>query len=105
SRFALLRWSHDLRRALNAATADESALEPARRHYLVLRVAEHIGRTLDQIPDWHGLPSDGFAVIEPSRLADALKSVPLSGDTTAAESADQAHIVRARVVARLEALT
>ena len=77
SRFALLRWSHELRRSLTAAQGE--SVDGARRLYLVARVAEHIERVLAAIPSWHDDPASAYVVLEADKLAGALASVPLTG--------------------------
>lgn len=75
--FSLMRWSHDLRRALLAATKDET-MDPVRRAYLVARVASHITRVLAAIPGWHNDPERAFSVLDAGELTTALDAVSLS---------------------------
>lgn len=96
SRFALLRWSHQLRRALGAA----GNMEGPRRAYLVGRVAEHIGRVLEAVPGWHDEPDPAFAALEPDKLAEALEGVPLDGGVRQ-ETLAEVSAVRAEVIAAL----
>jgi hypothetical protein len=99
SRFALLRWSDALRRALRAAAADEAPVG-SRRAYLVARVAEHVGRVLDAIPGWHDDPQPAHAAIEADELREALAAVPLDGDLHT-EALDEARASRQRAIEAL----
>ncbi|NUQ72066.1 MAG: hypothetical protein HUU21_00605 [Polyangiaceae bacterium] len=95
SRFALLRWSQELRRALGIAAA--GSLDALRRAYLVARISEHAEHVLNAIPLWHGDPAPAYAVLEAEKLAEALESVLFEGgareETTAEVRAAQGHIV------------
>lgn len=96
SRFALLRWSHQLRRALGAT----GTMEGPRRAYLVGRIAEHIAQVLAAVPGWHDEPGPAFAALEPDRLAEALSAVPLEGGVRP-ETLAEVSTLRARVIAAL----
>lgn len=103
SRFALLRWSHDLRRALKAVLAE--VWEPARKLYLVTRVSEHVERVLDEIPRWHATAEKAAcAVMEPARLAEDLAALSLDVTGLTPAMVLEARSVRDRVVARLRGL-
>lgn len=97
SRFALLRWSSELRRALAAASA-----EPApRRAFLVERVAEHIGRVLDALPTWHTDVGVVKPVFAGENLDLALRDVAIEDDALAAVL-PPARKLRDQIAARLE---
>ncbi|APR85054.1 Hypothetical protein A7982_10403 [Minicystis rosea] len=98
SRFTLLRWSHDLRRALAAAGAE--GLDSVRRAYLVARVAEHIERVLVAVPRWHADPMSAYAVVGAEALIEALGTVVLS-DVARPEIGREAEAARARALAAL----
>lgn len=102
SRFALLRWSHDLQRSLTTAASSET-IAPIRRTYLVARIAEHVERVLGAIPRWHADPAPAYAVLAAEKLADALASVPVTWGTRA-RIGDEAAATSARVAAALRAL-
>lgn len=72
SRFALMRWSVDLRRALTAATTD---LDATRRAYLVLRTSEHVSRVVGSLADWHADVRVATSVLDREQLAEALGAV------------------------------
>jgi hypothetical protein len=99
SRFALLRWSHDLRRSLAAAGA--ASLEGVRRTYLVARVAEHIERVMAAVPEWHEDPGPAYAVIEAEKLALMLASAS-PADGVRAETLHEAQATCARAIEALE---
>ena len=101
SRFALLRWSHDLRRSLGVAQAESMA--GARRLYLVARVAAHIEQVLAAIPTWHDDPVPAYAVLEADKVAAALAAVPLEGGAHP-EVVDETVAACARAIEMLESL-
>lgn len=98
SRFTLLRWSHEIRRALGVAAA--GSLDGVRRVYLISRIAEHAERVLRAIPSWHPDPAPAYAVIDAEKLSEALVAVPLDGGVRQ-EMLDEVIATRDRV---LEAL-
>jgi len=101
SRFALLRWSSDLRRALEAATDNE--VDGPRRAFLVQRTSEHIERVLDAIPAWHGSEMLPVALLGTAEMASALRSIAVDvGDL--GPIADDVEAIRSRVAGRLEGL-
>ena len=102
SRFALLRWSTDLQRALRAA-ADEQ-MDPTRRLYLVERVAAHVERVLLSLDGWKVQPSALGSVLQADRLVEALETVPLGDQGGRAGKIEQAVSVRRRACALLRAL-
>ena len=95
SRFALLRWSHELRRSLGVAAA--GSLDALRRVYLVARISEHAERVLKAISTWHEDPAPAYAVLEAEKLAEAFASVLFEGgarqETMDEVRAAQGHIV------------
>lgn len=101
SRFALLRWSTDLQRALRAA-ADEQ-MDPTRRLYLVERVAAHVERVLLALDGWKVQPAALGSVLQAERLVEALEAVPVEGQGGRAEIVEQAVSSRGRACALLRA--
>lgn len=99
SRFVLLRWSTDLRRALAAATPE--ALDGPRRAFIVQRTAEHIDRVLDGLQaraeDVAGLQG----VLGQIELATALRRIALD-DESIQPIVAAVHETRDRVASRLE---
>lgn len=98
SRFALRRWSGDLRRSLTSACA--GSIDGLRCTYLAARVAEHVERVLEMVPQWHGDPAPAYAAIEAEKLAAALESVSLEGDLQQ-ELLDEVRVARESAVASL----
>jgi hypothetical protein len=99
SRFALLRWSFDLRRALAAATTD--SLDAPRRAFLVQRTAEHVERVLDKLAEWTSDPAAVKGVLAQAELARALRGIPIE-DACLGVIAREVAVVRDRVIVRLE---
>lgn len=98
SRFALRRWSGDLRRSLASACA--GSIDGLRCAYLVARIAEHVERVLAMILQWHEDPAPAYAAMEADKLAEALESVPLEAAVQQA-LLDEVRVARESAVAAL----
>ncbi len=101
SRFALRRWSADLRRSLGAAVP--SSLDGIRRAFLVTRIAEHVESVLGAIPEYHEDLAPAFAALEADKLAAAFIGVTLEDDTRP-EVLEEVRDTRARVIASLQTI-
>jgi hypothetical protein len=99
SRFALLGWSTDLVRALDAARPE--AMDDARRLYLVGRVAAHIVRVVRALPGWHANLAPVRGVLDAGKLAEALEAVPLVQDAVRPELGEDALAMRSGAAAAL----
>lgn len=97
ARFALMRWSRDLQRALAAAETEEAA----RRAYLIERTSEHIERVLDALPGWHEDSAAIAPVLDPIDLATALRTLTLESGAIG-PLMDAVVATRERVASRLE---
>lgn len=100
SRWALLRWSVDVRRALAAATTE--ALDAARRSFLAQRASEHVERVIEAIPGWHADPETVIPMVDPLLLATALESIVV--DVEPAVLREQVLEVRGRVASKVRGL-
>ncbi|WP_437742499.1 phospholipase D family protein [Sorangium sp. So ce1504] len=98
SRFALRRWSGDLRRSLTSACA--GSIDGLRCAYLVARVAEHVARVLDMVPPCHEDPAPAYAAMEAEKLAAALESISLEGGVQQ-ELLDEVRVARDSAAALL----
>lgn len=102
SRFALRRWSGDLRRSLISACA--GSIDGLRCAYLVSRVAQHVERVLDMVPQWHADPAPAYAAMEAEKLAAALESVSLE-EGVQQGLLDDVRVARDSAVASLRRIT